>query len=155
MVRLSELLDTGCIILSLEAKKKKDAMEEMVNSMFKAGRIKEPGKILERLIQREKMGTTGIGGGIAIPHLMTDLIQETLMVFARKKEGVKFDAIDRQAVHLLFLLVGPRQDPQSHLALLCKLSRFLHDSQFKNGLLQAKDEKEIIHILKDKEEKRS
>lgn len=154
MVKLSELLELRCIELNLNSKRKKDTIEEMVDLLFKAGKIKEPEKVQESIIQREKMGTTGIGGGIAIPHLMTDRVRETLMAFGRKKEGVKFDAIDEQPVRLIFLLVGPKEDPRLHLTLLCKLSRFLHDPQFKNSLLETENKKEIISIFQ-RQEKRS
>jgi fructose-specific phosphotransferase system IIA component len=155
MVKLSELLDLREIKLNLDAKRKKDIVEEMVDLLFKAGKIKDPQKVQEDIIRREKMGTTGIGGGIALPHIMVDQPCETLMAFGRKKEGVKFDAIDEQPVHLIFLLVGPKQNARLHLELLCKLSRFLHDTQFKKALLEAKDEREIISIFRGKEEKES
>jgi fructose-specific phosphotransferase system IIA component len=155
MVKLSQILDLRCIKLNLDAKRKKDTIEEMVDLLFKAGKIKDPEKVQEGIIEREKMGTTGIGGGIAIPHLMMDQADETLMAFGRKKEGVKFDAIDEQPVYLIFLLVGPKQDPRLHLELLCKLSRFLHDTQFKKVLLETKDKREIISIFQRKEKKKS
>ena len=155
MVKLFELLDTRCIKLNLDAKRKKDTIEEIVNLLFQAGKIENPRKVREAIIQREQMGTTGIGGGIAIPHIMMGGLCQTMMAFARKKEGMKFDAIDEQPVYLVFLLVGPEQEANLHLKILCKLSRFLHNPQFKKTLMEAQEEKEILRIFQHREEKES
>jgi len=153
MVKLSQILDSKCIKLSLEAKRKKDTIEEMVELLYKAGKIKNPQEVQEALIQREKMGTTGIGGGIAIPHIMMREISHTVMAFGRKKEGVRFDSIDEEPVNLVFLLVGPKQDAGLHLKILCRLSRFLHNTRFKKALLEAKEGEEIIRIFQHEEGK--
>jgi len=153
MVKLSQLLDPQCIKLNLEARRKKDTIQEMVDLLSQAGKIKDSQKVQEEIIQREKMGTTGIGGGIAIPHIMTDQIQQTIMAFGRKKEGVKFDSLDEQPACLIFLLVGPKQDTRLHLKILCGLSRFLHNPQFKKSLLETQDKREIIRIFQHQEEK--
>lgn len=155
MVKLSQFLDPQCIKLDLEAKRKKDTIREMVDLFFQTGKIKDSQKVQEEIIQREKMGTTGIGGGIAIPHIMTDQIHQTIMAFGRKKEGVKFDSLDEQPAYLIFLLVGPKQDARLHLKVLCGLSRFLHNPQFKKALLEAQENREIIRIFQDQEEKES
>jgi len=155
MVKLSQFLDPQCIKLDLEAKRKKDTIREMVDLLFQTGKMKDSQKVQEEIIQREKMGTTGIGGGIAIPHIMTDQIHQTIMAFGRKKEGVKFDSLDEQPAYLIFLLVGPKQDARLHLKVLCGLSRFLHNPQFKKALLEAQENREIIRIFQDQEEKES
>ncbi len=155
MVKLSQILDPQCIKLNLEARRKKDTIREMVDLLSQAGKIKDSQKVQEEIIQREKMGTTGIGGGIAIPHIMTDQVHRTIMAFGRKKEGVKFDSLDEQPVYLIFLLVGPKQDARLHLKVLCGLSRSLHNPQFKKALLEAQEEREIIRIFQDQEEKES
>ncbi len=155
MVKLSQFLDPQCIKLGLEAKRKKDTIREMVDLLFQAGKMKDSQRVQEEIIQREKMGTTGIGGGIAMPHIMTDQIHQTIMAFGRKKEGVKFDSLDEQPASLIFLLVGPKQDARLHLKVLCGLSRFLHNPQFKKALLEAQENREIIRIFQDQEEKES
>jgi len=155
MVKLSQLLDPQCIKLNLDARRKRNAIQEMVDLLSQAGKIKDSQKVQEEIIQREKMGTTGIGGGIAIPHVMMDQIHQTMMAFGRKKEGVKFDSVDEQPAYLIFLLVGPKQDARLHLKVLCRLSRFLHNPQFKKSLLEAQDEREIVRIFQHQEEKES
>ncbi len=153
MIKLSEILDPKCIKLELNAKRKKEVIYEMVELLFQAGKIKDPEELQQSLIEREKIGTTGIGGGIAIPHVMTDKVNKTVMAFGRKKQGVKFDAIDEQPVHLIFLLVGPKQDASLHLKILCKLSRFLHNTRFKKVLLEAEKEELILKVFQQQEKR--
>lgn len=152
MLKLSDTLDVRCVKLDLESKRKKDTIKEIVKLLFDAGKIENPEKIEEKLIQREKEGTTGIGGGIAIPHIMAKEVSGTIMAFGRKKEGLKFDAIDKEPVRLIFLLLGPKGEESIHLKLLCRLSRLLHDTQFKEALIRAEREEEIINIFRQKEE---
>jgi len=153
MVKLSDILDPQCIKLNLQGKRKKDTIEELVDLLFKTHKIKNPDKIQQALIEREKMGTTGIGGGIAIPHIMMEEIPQTIMAFGRKKQGIKFDAIDERPVNLVFLLLGPKQDARLHLKILCRLSRLLHNTRFKKALMEAKDKDEVIKIIQNQEEK--
>jgi len=153
MVRIFQLLDPECVELNLNSKKKRDVIKEMVDVLYRAGKIKNPEKLEEALIQREKMGTTGIGGEIAIPHVMMEDIPQTVMMFGRKKDGVRFDSIDGEPVRLLFLLVGPKGEASFHLKLLCKLSRLLHNTKFKSSLMKAKKKEEIIELFKAEEER--
>jgi len=153
VLELSQILDVKCIKLDLNSKRKKDAVKEMVNLLYQAGKIKEPQRIEQKIIEREKMGTTGIGGGIAIPHIMTKEVSQTIMAFGRRKEGLNFDAIDGESVHLIFLLIGPKGEESTHLKLLCKLSRFLHNTRFKNALMEAEGEEEILDIFKQQEKR--
>lgn len=155
MIKLSQILDPKCIKLDLEAKRKKEIIQEMVDLLYKAGKVKAPEKLQKALIEREKLGTTGIGGGVAIPHVMIDGVLETVIAFGRKKEGIKFEAIDGEPVNLIFLLIGPREEASFHLKMLCRLSRFLHNSKFKRDLMEAKKEEEIIKIFQQEEEKES
>ena len=153
MVPLSQILNAQCIKLNLKAKRKRDAIKEMVDLLHQTSRIKDPWKLEHELIQRERTGTTGIGGGIAIPHVMVEDISHTVMALGRRREGLKFDAIDEQPVQLIFLLVGPKGEEATHLKLLCKLARILHNTQLKNALLQAQTEEEIVHIFGQQEKK--
>lgn len=153
MVKISQLLDPECIELNLNSKKKRDVIKELVNLLYRAGKIKNPEKLGEALMQREKIGTTGIGGEIAIPHVMVEDIPQTIMAFGRKREGVKFDSIDGEPVKLFFLLVGPKKEASYHLKLLCKLSLLLHNVHFKNALIEAKEKKQVIELFQSREEK--
>ena len=153
MLKWSDILDIKCIKLNLTSRKKKDVIKEIVSLLYQANKIKNPQKIEQEIIQREKMGTTGIGGGIAIPHILTKEISQTVMALGRKREGLKFEAIDDAPVQLIFLLVGPKGEESLHLKLLCKLSRVLHNTQFKKTLIEVEKKEELLNVFKKQEEK--
>lgn len=153
MNALADLLETGTIKLELEARKKNEALRELVELLHKAGRIENPKAALKGLIQREKLTSTGIGSGIAIPHLLSPDAERTVMAFGRKREGLRFDSIDNQPVTLIFLVVGPKNQEYAHLRLLSHLSRLLHGSEFRRTLLEADTPEEILQTLRREEEK--
>lgn len=148
MVRLSALLDVRCIQLEMQATKKKEAIAELVTLLEHAGKISQTDAIINTLLDQEKAVSTGIGEGIAIPHELLDQCAHSLLAIGRKKEGLAFHAIDHQPVFLVFLLLGSRHKPTEHLQILSKLSRWLHDSQFKNTLLHAQTPEDVIAVFR-------
>ena len=149
MNRLSELLEARTIKLELGARRKVDALREMVELLYQAGKIDSPEAALAGLIEREKLASTGIGSGIAIPHLLTEQARETVMAMGRKREGLRFESVE----NLIFLIVGAKHQEYAHLRLLSRLSRLLHDGSFRRALLEAAAPEEILQILRRKEEK--
>lgn len=150
---LAEMLETSTIKLELEARKKNEALQEMVELLHRAGKIQDQAAALAGLVEREKLTSTGIGSGIAIPHLLTAEAQETVMAFGRKKDGLRFDSVDNQPVTLIFLIVGPKHQEYAHLRLLSRLSRLLHDDSFRQALLDAGTPDEVLAIVRGEEEK--
>jgi fructose-specific phosphotransferase system IIA component len=153
MNALADLLETGTIKLELEARKKNEALQELVELLHRAGRIEDPEATLGGLMEREKLTSTGIGSGIAIPHLLSPDVEQTVMAFGRKREGLRFDSVDNQPVNLIFLVVGPKHREYAHLRLLSRLSRLLHDGSFRRRLLEADTAEEILRILRREEDK--
>jgi len=144
---LSKLLDVRCITLEMRAKKKEEAIQELVDLLYHAGKVPENTLLVKQLLDREKMTSTGIGNGIAIPHDFIGNLPQTVLAFGRKKEGIPFDAIDQQPVNLFFLLVGPERNNWEHLKLLSKLARLLHDNTFKNTLFEARRPEDILEAI--------
>lgn len=153
MAEIFKLLKPQHIKLELDSKRKKEAIVEMVELISLSGELKNAQNIIQQIIQREKEGTTGIGGGIAIPHIMSKEISQTIMAFGRKKEGLEFDAIDEQPVYLIFLLIGPTGRESTHLKILCKLSRLLHNSQLKEILLDIDRKEAVVKLFREQEER--
>ena len=153
MNTLANLLETGTIKLELEARKKNEALQELVELLHRAGKIENAEAALDGLIERERLTSTGIGSGIAIPHLLTPDADHTVMAFGRKREGLRFDSVDNQPVTLIFLVVGPKHQEYAHLRLLSHLSRLLHDDSFRRTLLEAENPEEILQFLHRVEEK--
>ena len=150
---LAELLDAKTIKLELEARRKNDALQELVELLHRAEKIQDQEAALAGLIEREKLTSTGIGRGIAIPHLLTEEAGQTVMAFGRKRDGLRFDSVDNQPVTLIFLIVGPKHQEYAHLRLLSRLSRLLHKDSFRQALLDAGTPNEILAIVRREEEK--
>ncbi len=153
-MQISDFLTKKNIIMNLKAVEKQDIIEEMVNVLSKNKEIKDSDEIIKVLMDREKLGSTGIGEGIAIPHGKTSIVKKICMVFGRSTNGVNFGALDGAQVYLFFLLIAPKEDTENlYLKTLANLSRLLKDGYFRNLLKQAKDETEVLNIIK-REEKR-
>ncbi len=153
MEAISEVLDASCVSLAIEGKKKPEIIAELVALLADAGKTDAPERITEQVIKRESMMSTGIGGGIAVPHCLSDAVDHTLIAFGRHRKGVKFDAVDKKPVHLFFLMVGPEGAHSEHLRLLSRLSRLLHDETLKAGLLNAATAEEVIDLFARRETK--
>lgn len=146
------MLEEGRIELDLKAVKKKQAIQELAALMSETGKVPECSKIAKEVLAREKSASTGIGHGIAIPHKLTPLARETVMVFGRSSRGVAFDSIDRKPVHLLFFIIGPENATGEHLKLLSRLSRLLTLEWFRTGLMEAEKAGEVVELFRRNEE---
>ncbi len=153
IVKLLDLIDPQCIKLELESRKKKELTEEMVDLLFQSGKIEKKEKVEEIMMEREKKGSSGIGEGIAIPHVMSSEVPKTLMAFGLSKKGIHLGSIDGKPIYLVFFLIGPINDAIFHLKILAKLCRFLHNSLFKEALLNADSKEEIIQAFAEEEER--
>jgi PTS system fructose-specific IIC component len=146
------LLDAACVELELQARRKEEAIAEMVGLLVKAGKLADPAPLVEALLARERLMSTGIGESIAMPHALIGGLAETLMAFGRKREGLRFDALDKQPVKLLFLLAGPERQELAHLQLLSRLARLLRDASFKEALLSVQRPEEVVELFRLKEQ---
>jgi fructose-specific phosphotransferase system IIA component len=152
MSALWRILEPACVELELKADRKEEALQEMVGLLVGAGKIREPAALLEALKAREKMVSTGVGEGIAIPHCASPELSVPAFAVARKRAGLAFDALDGQPVRLLFLLVGLKGQPTGQLRLLSRLARLLRDPGFTAGLLSAGSAQEVIELLRKSEQ---
>ena len=146
-VNFSELLSPECIALDLKGKKKNEIIAEMVSLFAKAGKLRDAKGITEEVMEREQEVSTGIGKGVAIPHRLIRGVQASMVGFGRKKTPVNFDALDGNPVDIFFLLLGPEGSTNTHLRLLSKLARYLHNDTFLESLRAAKTAREVIDIF--------
>ena len=153
MIRLTEILDPNCINLQLKGRKKKQAIGEMVQLLHQQGKIDNPEVFKEKICRRESLSSTAIGEGVAIPHIMVPGVENFILAFGRNVKGIGFDAPDKKPVRLVFLMVGPESKATMHLQILSKLVRLLREPVFRAELLEAKTEKDIVDILKQREER--
>ncbi len=151
-MKLSEILRPECIISDLRAHDKKGALEELSGVITDQEPSLNKGYLLQVLLERERLGSTGIGEGIALPHGKVNRLDRLLVSFGRSLDGLGFDSIDDQPAYLFFLLVAPENSAGAHLQALAKISRILKDSNFRHRLMDANSNAEIYRIIMDKDE---
>jgi PTS system nitrogen regulatory IIA component len=152
-MKISELLNENLIIADLKARAKQQALEEMVTCLTASRHGIDAKDLFNVLIEREKLGSTGIGNGIAIPHGKLDGLDNICLVFARSTAGIEFDSLDGKPVHLIFLLVAPSNSAGVHLKALARLSRLLKEKNFRDDLLAAADAAAMYSIVVVEDEK--
>jgi len=150
-LKILDFLSPEAVSPELAATTKKEVLEELVSLLAKDGKIKDPKATVDVLLEREKLGSTGIGQGIAIPHAKTDQAAEVLAAFGLSRRGVQFDALDGEAVHIFFLLVAPPAAASLHLKALARISRLLKDKFFRQSLRETKAAAEILKLIKEED----
>ena len=146
-MKLSELLGQENIISELTAKDKKKVLEELVDAMIYPDSIIEKHALVKVLLERERLGSTGIGDGVAIPHGKYPGIDQPLISFGRSLEGLDFESMDGQPAHLFFLLVAPENSANLHLKALATIARVLKNSSFRKALMEASSREEIYRRI--------
>ncbi len=150
-MRLSELLTPGAVSLRLRSQTKREAIAEMV-SLLEAGHgLSTQGEILDRVIRREAMMTTGIGNGVAIPHGKARAVDRMLAACAVSPEGVDFESEDGQPVHLFVLFVSPESATTQHVRALANLSRLLKEESVRRSLREARSVDAFMATLQNAE----
>ncbi len=150
-MKLLEVLKPEAIIPSLEATDKKSVLEELTVPAANISKV-EHSKLVRMLMERERLGTTGIGGGIAIPHGKLKQLEEEIMCIGISRKGVDFEAMDGRPVHIFFLLFTPEGATVVHLMLLSRISKLLKNELFRQRLLDAPDAESICAIIEEFDE---
>jgi len=150
-LELTEFISPQLIKLELSSTQKVDAIKELIDLLDKAGFLTDADAFLKSVLEREKVGSTGIGKGIAIPHSRTATVREVVVAVGRSKEGIEFEALDSRPVHLIFLIAAPIESGGLYLKALARLSRLLRYQEFRNELMEAKSAEEIIKIISSEE----
>ncbi len=150
-MKISEILNKDSIVADLESTHKNGVIKELSRAISQATHA-QPDDIAAVLMERETLGSTGIGGGIAIPHGKLDSVKSVTVGFGLSREGVEYDSLDNRLVHIFFLLLTPENSTGSHLKVLAQISKLLKKSQFKEGLRTAKSVDEIYEIIMEQNE---
>jgi nitrogen PTS system EIIA component len=147
-MNISDLLKPAAVIVSLKAQGKKHLLQEIAARAAQVTRLPER-KLFETLMERERLGTTGVGQGIAIPHGRLADISEIVGVFARLETPIDFDSVDNQPVDLVFMLLAPEGAGADHLKALARVSRLLRNQTATDKLRAAKTAEALYAILTD------
>jgi PTS system nitrogen regulatory IIA component len=143
---ISDILQEDHIIPDLKAGDKEGALREVSLYLEHKGIILDHSKLLQALLEREKLGSTGIGDNMAIPHAKLEGIEQITTVFARSLNGVEFQSLDRKPVHFVFLLLAPPASTGMHLKALAKIARLFKNPSLRKNILGA-EEASTIHTL--------
>lgn len=146
-MQLEQILKPEFINADLSAKSRDEALAEMVETVIRSGVEMNNSSIVDILKQREQLGSTGIGEGVAIPHGKTAAVNRIIVAFGRSTEGISYDALDGKPVHLLFLLLAPENSAGQHLKILAKISRMLKEADFRQKLLDASSQMDLHSII--------
>ncbi len=151
-MKIAEVLKKDFILEQLSSRTKGDVLKELADVVLSERADYHPGEAVNVLLEREKLGSTGIGDGIAIPHGKLNIVDDLAISFGRSKEGIDFKAMDGKPVYLFFLLLAPENAAGQHLKMLAKLSRMLKDATFRKNLLEAPSKEEIYRIILEKDD---
>ena len=150
-MKICDVLDRKSILPDLKAQNKKGILEELVVPVAEIAGVSQ-GDLTKVLMERERLGSTGIGGGIGIPHGKMKSLESLVLGFGLSRKGVDFESLDGQPTHIFFLLVTPENSTGLHLKLLARISRILKNDPFKSRLLEAVDSDEILGIITEEDE---
>ena len=153
-MKIVEFLNEKAVSADMKATTKDAALRELVEVLAKAEGIKNPGDLVKVLMSRESLGSTGIGQGVGIPHAKTNAVKKLVAALGISTNGVSFDALDGEPVHIFFLLVAPEDSAGPHLKGLARISRLLKDKHFRDSLKVLKDEKTILKLIREEDAKK-
>jgi fructose-specific phosphotransferase system IIA component len=154
-MNIVDLMSKDAVSVDLESGNKEDVLSELVGLLIKSGNVKksEKDQILKRLKDREMLGSTGIGKGVAIPHAKCPAVKKMAAAFGISKKGIDFRSLDGEPTYIFLLLVAPGETPGPHLKALARISRLLDDKFIRERLRAAKAPADILKIIKEEEQK--
>ena len=153
-MKIVDFLNEKAVIGELKATTKEGVIRELVDSLAKAEGIKNKEELVKVLLNREALGSTGIGQGVGIPHGKTNSVKQLVAAFGICHRGVNFDALDGEPVYIFFLLVAPEDSAGPHLKGLARISRLLKDKFFRESLKALTDEKAILRLIREEDAKK-
>lgn len=150
-MRISDILDESVVRVNLKGKSKDEVINEMIAIVNHSNKILDIEKVREAIFEREKIMSTGVGNGFAIPHGKTDAVMDIVAAFAITEEPIDYESLDEQPVRLIFLLVGKDSMVGPHIKLLSRISRLMNKEEFRSKLLRATTPKQVIETFKTEE----
>lgn len=148
MITISSLLSEPFIILPMRATDRSSAIQELLEPLARHKIIDSSQECLESILKRERRMSTGIGKGVALPHGLSESLQNVVLVLGISPDGVDFDAVDGALCHIFALLISPAKEPDKHLKLLSRLSKYLSDGAQRSALIDATTPAQALEILR-------
>ena len=152
VVKITDYMSEDLISLKLKSKNKDVVLMELADLIAVSPDVhNEENVIYKALIEREKLGSTGIGKGVAIPHAKTDAADRLTIAFGISKDKIDFKSLDNESVNIFFVFASPMKDSQVYLKVLARISRLIREEEFRNELLACKTPAEVIECINKKE----
>ncbi|MDP8260979.1 MAG: PTS sugar transporter subunit IIA [Candidatus Kappaea frigidicola] len=151
-MKIFDFLDQKAVSANLKSTDKGTVIDELVNLLVASGKVKNADGMVKILLERESLGSTGIGQGIAIPHGKSSKISQMIGAIGISKNGVDFEALDGESVYIFVLLLAPADSAGPHLKALARISRLLKDKYFRDSLKNATSEENLLEIIKREDE---
>jgi len=150
-MKILDVLQKDAILPDLTSRDKKGVIEELVSPVTRIANVNQE-DLVRVLMDRERLGSTGIGGGIGIPHGKLRGLESLILSFGLSRKGVDFESMDGRPTHIFFLLITPENSTGLHLKLLARISKILKNDLFRTKLLKAADRDEIFDAIKEEDE---
>ncbi len=151
-MKVFELLDEKYILTDFKSDDKEYVINELIDLYKENDKVNDIEKVRTAILDREKIMSTGVGKGFAIPHGKTNAVNDVIAAFGKTKNDIDYDALDGNPVHLVFLLVGRDDMVSKHIKLLSRISRLMNKDEFRERLVNSNSKEEIINIFKEEEE---
>lgn len=151
-MKVSELLKPEFIISDLKGESKEEIINELIDLFKDDPRVEDIEKVRSAVLEREKVMSTGVGKGFAIPHGKTNAVKEIVGAFGKIKDGIDYESLDGNPVNLVFLLVGKDNLISTHIKLLSRISRLMNKDDFRHRLVEANSADEIVKLFSEEEE---
>ena len=152
-MKIADILKKDSIIPELKGATKEEVLREITDFLKTQDLLKDKKALLKTLIEREKLGSTGIGENVAIPHGKSDELSQIVTVFARSLNGMDFEALDQKPVHFVCMVIAPSNSTGQHLKALARISRIFKNQNLRDGILNLKDADEIYSLLLEEDAK--
>jgi fructose-specific phosphotransferase system IIA component len=150
-MKISDILSPEVIEINLDVADKDDSIRKIIEISARSGKVLDVQKVTDTIFERERLVSTGVGKGFAIPHGKTDAIKDIVASFVITKGPIDFDSIDGEPVRFIFLLIGKETLLNTHIKLLSRISRLMNKEEFRDKLLDAKTKEEVLNIFREEE----
>ena len=150
-MKISDILSENLVVIGLEGDSKDEIIDSMIDVVAASPKVLDKNKVREAILEREKIMSTGVGNGFAIPHGKTDAVSDIVAAFAVTASPIDYHSLDEKPVRLVFLLVGKDNMVGPHIKLLSRISRLMNKEEFRKRLLELKSSKEVLDMFKEEE----
>ncbi|MDD5009979.1 MAG: PTS sugar transporter subunit IIA [Syntrophorhabdaceae bacterium] len=152
-MKIAEILLEQCVVADIKGKTKREIIAELVEALEKARLIEDVETVVNVVMEREKLGSTGIGNGVAVPHGKLKNINNIVCALGRSQNGVDFDAVDRGLVHIFFLVLAPEDSASLHLKVLSRITKILRDQSLRKKVIKLSNTHDIYMSILEEDEK--